>query len=109
MSEIQGREKTAFERVAAETAAGILLEPKSVHFSPDQPFTWTSGRKSPVYIDCRRLISFPRARAKLMDMGTELLHRRVGFESIDAVAGGETAGIAFSAWIAERMALPMLY
>ena len=99
----------SFERHAAEITARILLETRSVHFSPDKPFTWTSGRKSPVYIDCRRLISFPRARAKLMDLGTELLHRRVGFESIDAVAGGETAGIAFSAWIAERMALPMLY
>ncbi len=99
----------SFERHAAEITARILLETRSVHFSPDKPFTWTSGRKSPVYIDCRRLISFPRARAKLMDLGTELIHRRVGFESIDAVAGGETAGIPFSAWIAERMTLPMLY
>ncbi len=99
----------AFEAMAAEIAAGILLETKSVHFSPDKPFTFTSGRKSPVYIDCRRLISFPRARAKLMDLGVEMITRRIGFESIDAVAGGETAGIPFAAWIAERLALPMLY
>src|SRR5271154_2611198 len=99
----------SFEKQAALAAASILLETNSVHFSPDEPFTFTSGRKSPVYIDCRRLISFPRARAKLMDLGTELIHRRVGYESIDAVAGGETAGIPFSAWIAERMTLPMLY
>jgi orotate phosphoribosyltransferase len=99
----------SFERMAADITARILLETRSVHFSPDKPFTWTSGRKSPVYIDCRRLISFPRARAKLMDLGTELIMRRVGFESLDAIAGGETAGIPFAAWIAERMALPMLY
>jgi orotate phosphoribosyltransferase len=94
---------------AAETTARILLETEAVLFSPDKPFTFTSGRVSPVYIDCRKLISFPRARRKLMDRGTALIERAVGFESIDAVAGGETAGIPFAAWIAERMALPMLY
>jgi orotate phosphoribosyltransferase len=94
---------------AAETTARILLETKAVLFSPEKPFTFTSGRISPVYTDCRRLISFPRARRKLMDMGTALIERAIGFESIDAVAGGETAGIPFAAWIAERMGLPMLY
>jgi orotate phosphoribosyltransferase len=93
----------------AETTARILLETKSVLFSPEKPFTFTSGRVSPVYIDCRKLISFPRARAKLMDMGVELIEREVGYESIDIVAGGETAGIPFAAWLAERMALPMIY
>src|SRR5271155_3090557 len=90
-----------FDRMAAEITAGILLETRSVHFSPDQPFTFTSGRKSPVYIDCRRLISFPRARAKLMDLGAEMIARRIGYESLEAVAGGETAGIPFAAWISE--------
>jgi orotate phosphoribosyltransferase len=94
---------------AAETTARILLETEAVLFSPEKPFTFTSGRVSPVYIDCRKLISFPRARRKLMDMGADLIERAIGFESIDAVAGGETAGIPFAAWIAERMALPMLY
>jgi orotate phosphoribosyltransferase len=94
---------------AAETTARILLETKAVLFSPDRPFTFTSGRVSPVYIDCRKLISFPRARRKLMDLGAALIEREIGFESLDAVAGGETAGIPFAAWLAERMALPMLY
>jgi orotate phosphoribosyltransferase len=99
----------SFEAGAADITADILLETQSVHFRPNQPFTLTSGRKSPVYIDCRRLISFPRARRKLMDLGTELIERQIGFESLDAIAGGETAGIPFAAWIAERLALPMLY
>jgi orotate phosphoribosyltransferase len=93
----------------AETTARILIETKSVLFSPEKPFTFTSGRVSPVYIDCRKLISFPRARAKLMDLGAELIEREIGYESIDIVAGGETAGIPFAAWLAERMALPMIY
>ena len=102
-------DRSAADRAAAETTARILIETKSVLFSPEKPFTFTSGRVSPVYIDCRRLISFPRARRELMDMGTALIGRAAGFEAFDAVAGGETAGIPFAAWISERMALPMLY
>jgi len=99
----------SFEKQAALAAASILLETNSVHFRPDEPFTFTSGRQSPVYIDCRRLISFPRARSKLMDLGAEMITRNIGYESLDAIAGGETAGIPFAAWIAERLSLPMLY
>ncbi len=93
----------------ARITARILIETESVLFRPEDPFIFTSGRASPVYVDCRKLIAFPRARARLMDMGTEMLHEKVGFESLDVVAGGETAGIPFSAWIAERMMLPMAY
>ena len=93
----------------ARITARILIETKSVLFRPEDPFELTSGRTSPVYIDCRRLISFPRARGKLMDMGAELIEEAIGFESIDIVAGGETAGIPFSAWIADRLMLPMCY
>lgn len=101
--------RSASETDAAEITARILLETESVLFRPDEPFTFTSGLRSPVYIDCRRLISFPRARRKLMDLAAELIERHSGFESLDAIAGGETAGIPFAAWIADRLSLPMLY
>ena len=94
---------------AAYATARVLLDLKAVNFSPDKPFTFTSGREAPVYVDCRKLISFPRARARLMDLAVELIARQAGLESFDAVAGGETAGIPFAAWIAERTDLPMLY
>ncbi|WP_119462267.1 orotate phosphoribosyltransferase [Rhodospirillaceae bacterium SYSU D60014] len=94
---------------AGRTTARILLEIEAVHFRPDDPFILTSGRASPVYIDCRKIISFPRARRKVIDMAVALIEREIGFESIDAVAGGETAGIPYAAWIAERLGLPMLY
>jgi orotate phosphoribosyltransferase len=109
MAQAQNPDRTAAENDAAEATARILLETQAVLFQPDNPFTFTSGRLSPVYVDCRRLISFPRARRKLMDMGAELIERRVGCESLDAIAGGETAGIPFAAWIADRLSLPMLY
>src|ERR1700749_2805450 len=101
--------RPAAENDWAEIPARILREAQAVLFRPDNPFTFTSGRLSPVYVDCRKLISFPRARRKLMDMGAAQIERNIGFESIDCVAGGETAGIPFAAWISERMALPMLY
>ena len=93
----------------AATAAKILLEIKALHFNADQPFIFTSGWASPVYTDCRRIVSFPRARKALMDFAVQTIEREIGYESIDAVAGGETAGIPFAAWIAERLELPMQY
>lgn len=94
----------------ADEAARILLEIKAAYaYDGESPFVFTSGRKSPVYVDIRKLISFPRARARLMDMAVEKIERAAGYESVDAIAGGETAGIPFAAWIAERMGLPMLY
>lgn len=89
----------------AQDAARILLDTKSVLFNAREPFTFTSGRISPVYVDCRRLISFPKERNRLMDMGADMLRGR----GIDYIAGGETAGIPYAAFIAERMDLPMLY
>ncbi|MEZ5648610.1 MAG: orotate phosphoribosyltransferase [Alphaproteobacteria bacterium] len=93
----------------ARHAARILLETQSVMLRPEDPFILTSGRRSPVYTDCRRLIGFPRARARLMDLAIDLLERAAGIERFDVIAGGETAGIPFAAWIAERLALPMAY
>ena len=93
----------------ASIAARMLLEIKAVHFRLDEPYIFTSGLASPVYIDCRKLISYPRIRSTLMDFAVSTIVRDVGFEAFDAVAGGETAGIPFAAWIADRMQLPMQY
>ena len=99
----------ADKEAIAAVAAKLLLEIKALHFNAETPFIFTSGWASPVYTDCRRIISFPRARTALMDMGVSTILRECGYESIDAIAGGETAGIPFAAWIAERMGLPMQY
>src|SRR5919112_5999429 len=97
------------KNVMAELTAKMLLEVEAVRFMGDKPFIFTSGRASPVYTDCRRLISFPRVRQTLIDFGVATVQRDAGFEQFDAVAGGETAGIPFAAWFADRMALPMQY
>ena len=98
-----------WDRDAALTTARILLEIKAVNFRPEEPYTFTSGWKSPVYIDCRKIISFPRARKQICDLGVEKIQRHIGYETIESVVGGETAGIPFGAWIADRMMAPMAY
>ena len=93
----------------ARITARALLEVQAVHLRPEEPFTYPSGLKSPVYVDCRKLIAYPRLRATLMQLAVGSLARDVGLERFDAVAGGETAGIPFAAWISDRLALPMQY
>ncbi|MAI59279.1 MAG: orotate phosphoribosyltransferase [Rhodobacteraceae bacterium] len=93
----------------AKLTASMLLEIKSVDFNSKTPFTLASGLPSPTYVDCRKLMSFPRIRSTLMDFLTVTILRNIGFEAFDNVSGGETAGIPFAAMVAERMALPMTY
>ena len=93
----------------ARLTARMLLEIQAVDFNSKEPFTLASGLLSPTYVDCRKLISFPRIRSTLMDFLTVSIMRDVGFEAFDNIAGGETAGIPFGALVAERMALPMSY
>ena len=97
------------QKVIADLTAKMLLEVGAVQFMADKPFIFTSGWASPVYTDCRRLISFPRVRRTLIDFGAATVMRAAGFEQFDAVAGGETAGIPFAAWMADKLGLPMLY
>ena len=93
----------------ARLTARALLEIKAVLFNAETPFMLASGLPSPTYVDCRKLISYPRIRSGLMDFLTVTVMRNVGFEAFDNIAGGETAGIPFAALVAERMALPMTY
>lgn len=94
--------------VASQTAR-MMLEVKAIQFNAETPFIFTSGWASPVYVDCRKLISFPRLRKRIMGFAAEMILSEIGAESLDAIAGGETAGIPFAAWIADRLELPMLY
>ena len=97
------------KKVVAELTAKMLLEVEAVRFMTDKPFIFTSGWASPVYTDCRRLISFPRVRQTLIDFGVSTALRDIGFDAFDSIAGGETAGIPFAAWMADRLNLPMQY
>ena len=97
-------------RDGAALTARMLLEIKAVHFRARALQASPPASARPVYIDCRKLISYPRVRSDADGLRRgQAAARRRGFDSFDTVAGGETAGIPFAAWIAERLALPMLY
>ncbi|MBX5135538.1 MULTISPECIES: orotate phosphoribosyltransferase [Rhizobium] len=103
--------QTAFpdRALMAELVAKMLWEIKAVHFNAAQPYKLSSGMASPVYIDCRKLLSYPRIRSTVMDFAASTLLRDAGFEQFDCIAGGETAGIPFAALLADRLGLPMIY
>ncbi|PCJ80187.1 MAG: orotate phosphoribosyltransferase [Bacteroidetes bacterium] len=87
--------------------AEFLLEIKAVQLSPKQPFTWASGRKSPIYCDNRRILSFPRVRTDIRKLATEAIVDRYG--KPEAIAGVATGGIAIGALIAEELGIPFIY
>ena len=93
----------------ARLTARMLLEIKAVNFEVENPYKLASGLMSPSYIDCREIISYPAARGAMMDFLVATVQRDVGFEAFDSVAGGETGGIPYGAWMADRMGLPMQY
>ena len=87
--------------------AKILIDIESVKFSFDKPFTLTSGLKSPVYVDCRKIISFVEERKKIINFAKNyFLKNKVEF---DILAGGETAGIPYASFLAESLNSSMIY
>jgi orotate phosphoribosyltransferase len=93
----------------ARLSARMLLDIRAVDFNSETPFTHASGKQAPTYVDCRKIVSFPRIRSVLMDFLACTVMRAAGVEAFDNLAGGETAGIPFAAFLAERLALPMSY
>lgn len=91
------------------TAAEILLDLKCINFSPKKQFKLTSGKLSPIYCDCRRIISFPKERKKLIELGISKLKKKSDYKKISNIAGGESAGIPFASFLADRLNLPMTY
>ena len=89
--------------------AQLLIDIAAVHFNAEKPFTFTSGWASPVYIDCRKVISFLEPRREIIRMGAEQLKAGCDISKVDFIAGGETAGISYAAWLSEALGKPMLY
>ena len=87
--------------------AKILVDIGSVNFDFKKYFTLTSGLKSPVYVDCRKIISFTKERDYIVDKAIHYLQEN----SIDSdiIAGGETAGIPYAAFLAQKLNKPMVY
>lgn len=94
---------------AGKTVARALLRAGCVSLKADEPFRLPSGWTSPIYMDCRRLISFPAIRRNIVSLGIDLLRARGRLDGVASIAGGETSGIALAAWFAEALDLPLQY
>jgi orotate phosphoribosyltransferase len=91
----------------AEKIAAALLQIKAVALRPQQPFTWTSGMKSPIYCDNRITISYPDIRDMIAEGFVSLI--RENFPDTEVIAGAATGGIPHAAWVAQKLNLPMVY
>ncbi|MDA7947451.1 MAG: orotate phosphoribosyltransferase [Hyphomicrobiaceae bacterium] len=98
-------EKTSVAREAAE----LLLQEKVVYTrTGGDPFFFSSGWASPVFIDIKRLISRPESRARLLDLALERIEADVGRTSFDQIAGCELAGVPFASMVADRLSVPLV-
>jgi len=87
--------------------AKALLSIQAVSLRPHEPFTWTSGLKSPIYCDNRLTMSYPEIREQIAEGFAAIIRER--YPDCEAVAGIATGGIPHAAWVAQKLNLPMLY
>lgn len=90
----------------SEKVAKILLDIKAISLNPKKPFRYSSGILSPVYTDCRLLLSFPKERTTIRNLYVRTIQSSGKF---DVIAGIATAGIPHAAWVADKLNLPMIY
>ena len=91
-----------------EKIANLLLSIGCVNINFKKQFTLTSGKKSPVYVDCRKLISFPKERELIINEMSKQIKSKYKDNST-IIAGGETAGIPYSSFLCQKMKYPMIY
>jgi orotate phosphoribosyltransferase len=99
---MEGRREGMKKEIAAH-----LLEIGAVSLEPNEPFTWSSGLKSPIYCDNRLTLAYPNVRSAIADGLAALI--RTHFSDAEVIAGTATAGIPHAAWVSERLNLPMCY
>ncbi len=95
------------DRKIAEMTSLFLWRHKAVQVNEKEPFRLASGEFAPIYINCRLVIAFPSTRDILIGLARHLCQER--HLECDCVAGGETAGIPFAAWLAEKLNKPLVY
>ena len=109
LAQDRGSRKVSLMQEVRVRIAESLLKTGSIQIYKDRPFVFVSGRISPVYIDCRRLLSFPEVREEIIEELAKKAERDIRVEAIDVIAGGETAGIPYAAFVAHRLRKPMIY
>ncbi len=91
----------------ANQAARFLLQIKAIKLNNENPFTWASGRKSPIYCDNRVTLSYPEIRTYLRQQFVSIINER--FAEADVIAGVATGGIALGVLVAQDLGKPFIY
>lgn len=94
-------------KVTMKEIAKNLLKINAVKLSPEDPFTWASGIKSPIYCDNRLTISYPEIRKQIAQGLASKIKEK--FPDVEVIGGVATAGIPHAAWVAEELNLPLIY
>ena len=95
---VNDKKKNNYGRIVARS----LIDIEAINLRPDRPYILTSGWASPVYIDCRKVIAHLEERRIIIDLAVKLIKQETD-NSMDMIAGGETAGIPYAAWITEAL------
>ena len=93
----------------SQRIAEMLLRTEAIQVYKEKPFVFVSGRISPVYIDCRKILSFPQEREYIVAHLAKMAETDIGLGNFDIVAGGETAGIPYASYVSHLVKKPMIY
>lgn len=93
----------------AKRAAELLLNINAITIKPRNPFKFTSGILSPIYIDNRLVMSFPKVRKKIIEFYVQIIKEKIGLDKIDLLSGTATAAIPHTAFLSQRLNIPMIY
>ena len=99
-------DKQAQNSYSSQTAE-LLLKLKAIKLSPNDPFTWASGLKSPIYCDNRVLLSDPTSRNIIANYFVEIIKQK--YKSVEVIAGVATGAIGIGILVAQKLNLPFIY
>lgn len=98
-----------YDPVIADTAAQLLIKINAFTFRFNPPYTYTSGMKSPIYIDNRLIMSYVDIRKIFIDYYLEVIKNKIGLSNINWISATATTAIPVGAWIADRLRLPLVF
>ena len=97
------------EQQIRERVASLLLKIGAVTFRFDPPYTYTSGIKSPIYLDNRLVMSYPEVRSEIIELYAQMIKEKIGMENVEWISATATAAIPQGALVADRLKIPMVF
>lgn len=97
------------KNIISQETANILFKINAVSFRFNPPFTYTTGLKSPIYLDNRIVMSYPKERKKIVDFYIQTIKENIGLENVDCISATASAAIPQGSWVSGKLNLPMVY